>query len=140
MIKPDGVRRGLVGEIIKRFENFGFRIIAMKIMMLDRKTAEKHYEMHKGKEFFEKLIEYITSGPIIPMIIEIDLPEEEGIKLVRKIVGKTNPLEAEMGSIRGDFATTITENLIHAADSPENAKREIEIFFKDNEINNEIIS
>lgn len=136
MIKPDGVRRGLVGEIIRRFERFGFRILAMKAMRLDRSIAERHYEMHKGKGFFENLIEYITSGTVVPMVIEIGLPDDEGIKLVRKIVGKTNPLEAEMGSIRGDFALTISENIIHAADSPENAKREAGIFFGEKEILN----
>lgn len=134
MIKPDGVRRGLVGKIIERFENYGFKILAIKAMKIDKKTAEKHYEMHKGKEFYNNLISYITSGPIVAMVLGIDLPDSEAITLVRKIVGKTNPLEAEMGSIRGDFAVSISENLIHAADSIENAKREIEIFFKKDEI------
>lgn len=135
IIKPDGVRRALVGEILGKFERYGFKIIAMKLMRIDREKAEDLYRIHKGKEFFEKLIKHITSGHIVPAVIQIDLPEEEGIKLVRKIIGKTNPLEAEMGSIRGDFATTITENIIHAADSIENAKREMEIFFlKEREI------
>ena len=134
MVKPDGVKKSLVGEVIRRFENFSFKLAALKVMKIDRKTAEKHYEMHKGKAFYEDLLAYITSGPVVPMVVEIDLSDEDGIKLVRKIVGKTNPLEAEMGSIRGDYATTISENIVHAADSPENAKREINIFFKENEI------
>jgi nucleoside-diphosphate kinase len=135
LIKPDGVRRALIGEIINRFERVGFKIIAMKIVQIDRKTAEQLYEVHKGKEFFESLIGYITSGPIVPIALKIDsLSDDEGIKLARKIVGKTNPLEAEMGSIRGDFAISISENVIHASDSIENAMREMKIFFTEDEL------
>lgn len=131
VIKPTGVKRGLVGEILRRFERVGFKIREMKLMQLGKGKAEKLYEMHKGKEFFPRLIEHITSGPIIPVVIEINLSGEEGIKLARKIVGKTNPLEAEMGSIRGDFARSLTQNVIHSPDSVENAEREIKIFFSD---------
>lgn len=129
IIKPTGVKRGLVGEILKRFERVGFQIKQMKMMQLDEEKAHQLYEMHEGKEFFSKLIQHITSGPIIPAIVEIDLAGEEGIKLARKIVGKTNPLQAEMGSIRGDFAQNITQNIVHSPDSVENAEREIKIFF-----------
>ncbi len=129
IVKPRGVEKNLMGEIFRRFERAGFEIKEMKLMQVDEEIAGRLYEMHKGKDFFPKLIEHITSGPIVPAVIEIDLPAEEGIKLARKIVGKTNPLEAEMGSIRGDFATSLTENIIHSPDSPENAEREIKIFF-----------
>ncbi|RLI96117.1 MAG: nucleoside-diphosphate kinase [Candidatus Altiarchaeales archaeon] len=135
IIKPDGVKRGLVGEIISRFENYGFRIIALKILNLDRKMAEKLYAIHKGKSFFDSLIEYITSGPVVAAVLATDnLTPENGIKVVRKIVGATNPLEAEMGSIRGDYAFDISGNLIHASDSEESAEYEIPIFFNDNEL------
>lgn len=129
IIKPTGVKRGLVGEILRRFERIGFKIKEMKLTQADKETAERLYEMHKGKSFFPRLIEYITSGPVVPAVIEIDLTGEEGIKLARKIVGKTNPLDAEMGSIRGDFAKNLTQNIIHSPDSVENAEREIKIFF-----------
>lgn len=134
IIKPDGVRRFLVGEILRRFENFGFRISALKVLNIERKKAQELYKVHQHKKFFEKLIKYITSGPIVVAVLEISLEDDEGIKLVRKIVGSTNPLDAEMGSIRGDFASSIDENIIHAADSIKNARREIKIFFKESEI------
>lgn len=133
LIKPDGVRKGLVGECISRFENLGFTIDAMKVVQMDRDTAEEMYAVHKEKSFFEDLMEYVTSGPVIPVILSIDLDFESGVNLIRKVVGATDPQEAEMGSIRGDFAVDVTENIIHASDSLESAEYEIPIFFDEDE-------
>ncbi|MCG2888531.1 MAG: nucleoside-diphosphate kinase [Sulfolobales archaeon] len=130
MIKPDGVRRGLVGEIISRFERRGMKIVAMKMVKMDRALAERLYEEHKGKSFFEELISYVTSGPVVAMVIEAD----EAVSVVRKMIGATDPKEALPGTIRGDYALSKAENVIHASDSPEKASREISIFFKENEI------
>jgi len=129
-LKPDAVRRKLIGKIIERFENRGFEIIAMKMVKLDRKMAEKWYEEHKGKEFFERLINFTTSGRMVVMVVE----GENAISVVRKMIGKTNPAEAEPGTIRGDFALTTPNNVIHASDSKESAEREIKLFFKEDEI------
>lgn len=130
MIKPDGVKRRLVGEIISRIEKKGLNIIAMKMVRIDRKTAETLYEEHKGKSFFEDLISYITSGPVVCMVIEGD----EAVNVMRKMIGATDPKEALPGTIRGDFALSKAENVIHASDSPEKARKEISIFFDENEI------
>lgn len=130
MIKPDGVKRKLIGEIISRFEKRGFNIVAMKMVHIDRTTAERLYEEHKGKPFFEELINYITSGPVVCMIVE----GEEAVTVVRKMIGNTDPKEAPPGTIRGDYALTKAENVIHASDSEEKAKREMSIFFVENEI------
>ncbi|MCI4456415.1 MAG: nucleoside-diphosphate kinase [Sulfolobus sp.] len=130
MIKPDGVRRGLIGEIISRFERRGMKIVAMKMVKMDRALAERLYEEHKGKSFFEELISYVTSGPVVTMVIEAD----EAVSVVRKMIGATDPKEALPGTIRGDYALSKAENVIHASDSPEKASREISIFFKENEI------
>lgn len=130
MIKPDGVKRRLVGEIISRFEKRGFNIVAMKMVHIDRATAERLYEEHKGKPFFEELINYITSGPVVCMVVE----GEEAVTVVRKMIGNTDPKEAPPGTIRGDYALTKAENVIHASDSEEKAKREISIFFEEKEI------
>jgi nucleoside-diphosphate kinase len=130
MIKPDGVKRRLVGEIISRFEKRGFNIVAMKMVHIDRTTAERLYEEHKGKSFFEELINYITSGPVVCMVVE----GEEAVTVVRKMIGNTDPKEAPPGTIRGDYALTKAENIIHASDSEEKAKREISIFFEEKEI------
>ena len=130
MIKPDGVRRGLIGEIISRFEKRGMKIVAMKMVKMDRALAERLYEEHKGKSFFEELISYVTSGPVVAMVIEAD----EAVSVVRKMIGATDPKEALPGTIRGDYALSKAENVIHASDSPEKASREISIFFKENEI------
>ncbi|MGC9106330.1 MAG: nucleoside-diphosphate kinase [Thermoprotei archaeon] len=130
MIKPDGVRRGLVGEIISRFEKRGMKIVAMKMMYMDRATAEKLYEEHKGKSFFEELISYVTSGPVVAMVIEAD----EAVSVVRKMIGATDPKEAAPGTIRGDYALSKAENVIHASDSPEKAAREMSIFFSEKEL------
>mgnify|MGYP001772503757 FL=1 len=130
MIKPDGVRRNLVGEIISRFEKRGLKIIGMKMVKIDRSTAEKLYEEHKGKSFFEDLINYITSGPVVCMVIE----GEDVVSVVRKMIGNTDPKEAPPGTIRGDYALSKAENVIHASDSEEKAKREISLFFREEEL------
>ena len=130
MIKPDGVKRRLVGEIISRFEKRGLNIVAMKMVRITRETAEKLYEEHKGKSFFEDLISYITSGPVVCMVIEGD----EAVSVIRKMIGATDPKEALPGTIRGDYALSKGENVIHASDSPEKAKREMSLFFEDTEL------
>ncbi len=126
-IKPDAVKRKLIGKIIERFENKGLDIIAMKMVRLNRELAEKYYEEHKGKDFFEDLINFITSGRIVLMVIE----GENAISVVRKMIGMTDPTEADPGTIRGDFGTKLPENIIHASDSKKSAEREIKLFFGD---------
>ncbi|NIO22347.1 MAG: nucleoside-diphosphate kinase [Candidatus Aenigmarchaeota archaeon] len=130
IIKPDAVQRGLIGEIISRFERKGLKFIAMKLLKLDRKRAEALYAVHKGKPFYEELLVYITSGPIVVFVVE----GQNAIKIVRTLVGATNPLEAALGTIRGDFALSIRKNAVHASDSPENAAIERSIFFDEEEI------
>lgn len=125
MIKPDAVKRGLIGEIIRRFENKGFRIVALKMMEVSQDLAERHYEVHKGKPFYSSLIQFITSGPVVAMVLEAP----EAIALARSIIGATRPTEATPGSIRGDFATTTQENLVHGSDSQETAEFEIRLWF-----------
>ena len=127
MIKPDGIQRGLVGEVISRLEKVGLKIIAMKMIQVSMQQAEQHYAIHKGKPFYEGLLDYITSGPVVAMIVE----GKESVKLTRKIVGATNPIDAEPGSIRGDYALEIGRNIIHAADSPDNAIIEYQIYFSE---------
>ena len=130
MIKPGGIQRGLAGEIISRFEKKGLKIVAVKMIRVSRLTAEKHYAEHKGKPFYEKLIEFITSGPVIPFILE----GPDAVSIVRKLVGATNPQEAPPGTIRGDYVINTTYNIIHASDSAESSEREIPIFFSGEEI------
>ena len=130
MVKPDGVEKGLVGEIISRFEKKGLKIVALKIMKITPELAEKHYGEHKGKPFFADLVNFITSGPVAAMVLE----GENVIPTVRTMMGATNPQDAAPGTIRGDFALTIDENIIHGSDSPESAIREIDLFFKEEEI------
>ncbi|MCY0882364.1 MAG: nucleoside-diphosphate kinase [Acidianus infernus] len=130
MIKPDGVKRRLIGDIISRFEKRGLNIIAMKMVRISRETAEKLYEEHKGKSFFEDLISYITSGPVVCMVIEGD----EAVSVIRKMIGATDPKEALPGTIRGDYALSKAENVIHASDSPEKAKKEMSLFFEETEL------
>ncbi len=132
MVKPDGVQRGLVGEIISRLERKGLKIVAIKMLKIPMEMAEKHYEEHKNKPFFSSLISYITSGPVIAMVIE----GKNAVKVVRKLVGATNPAEAEPGTIRGDFGLDLGRNVVHASDSIASAEREIRLFFKDDEILN----
>ncbi len=125
MVKPDGVRRQLVGTVVKRLEDKGFRIRGLKLMQISRALAEKHYGEHAGKPFYEGLVAFITSGPVVAMVVE----GENAIAEWRKMMGATNPKDATPGTIRGDFATTIDENVVHGSDAPATAEREISIFF-----------
>ncbi len=125
MIKPDGVKRKLIGEVIKRFERKEMEIMEMKMKKLSREEAEKLYEMHKGKDFFEKLINYTISGRVVLMKIR----GEEAVMNCRVVVGETYPEKRHAGSIRGDFSAYLTENVVHASSSDEDAKRELSIFF-----------
>ena len=130
MVKPDGVKRRLVGETISRLERVGLRLVAIKMLQLTKAMAEKHYAVHKGKPFYEGLVKFITSGPVVAMVVE----GKDAVQRVRKLVGATKPMEAEAGTIRGDFGMEIGRNVIHAGDSPENAKIEYSIYFKEAEI------
>ena len=130
LVKPDGVRRGLSGEIIARFEKRGLQIVALKLLQISRPMAEKHYAEHVGKPFFDSLVEFITSGPVVAMVVKGD----HAIRAVRAMMGATNPLEAAPGTIRGDFALVMSENVIHGSDGSESAEREIKAFFASTEI------
>ncbi len=130
MIKPDGINREVVGEIISRFERRGIKICAMKMMKIQKELAERHYTEHKGKSFYEDLIDYVISGPVICMVLEGD----NVISVVRSMMGMTNPQDAAPGTIRGDLAMQTGRNIVHGSDSSESAKREIELFFNDYEI------
>ena len=130
MIKPDGIQRELIGEIISRFEKKGLKLIAMKLMRMTRELAENHYCMHKGKHFYDKLIDFIVSGPVVAMAWQA----ENAIYIGRKLVGPTTPNEAAPGTIRGDFIINTSFNVIHASDTPENAEREINLFFQPEEL------
>ena len=125
LVKPDAFARGLTGEIIARFERKGLRIVALQHMTLDEATAKQHYAEHEGKPFFGELVEFITSGPIVAMVLEGD----DAIKAARQVIGATNPLEATTGSIRGDFAIEVGQNMVHGSDSPESGQREAGLFF-----------
>lgn len=125
MIKPDGVRRGLVGECLRRFEERGLTIVQLKLLTPDRALAEEHYGAHRGKPFFAGVVEFITSGPVVAMVLE----GESAIAAVRQMVGATRPLEAAPGSIRGDYALEVGENIVHASDGPETATEEIRLWF-----------
>ena len=125
MVKPDGVRRKLVGEVIKRIEAKGYDIKEMKLFTMDESLASKHYAEHTEKPFFGELVSFITSGPVVAMVVE----GPDVVPGMRQIMGATNPLEAVPGSIRGDYATVITENIVHGSDSPESAEREVNLFF-----------
>lgn len=127
MVKPDGVKRALVGEVVRRLEAKGYEFKAIKMMQIPRETAERHYGEHKGKPFFDGLVSFITSGPVVAMVVE----GENAIAEWRKMMGATNPADAVPGTVRGDFATTIDENIVHGSDAAETAQREIEIFFGD---------
>jgi len=129
IIKPDGVQRGLIGQIISRFEVKGMKIIGLKMLRISREKAEELYSPHVGKDFYESLISFISSGTIIVIVLEA----ENVISIVRKIVGATHPLEAIPGTIRGDYALDVQQNLVHASDSEESAKREIKVFFDESE-------
>ena len=125
LVKPDGVKKHICGEVISRFERKGLSIHAIKMIQVPVELAEEHYAEHKGKGFFKALIDFITSGPVLAMVIE----GENAVAAVRQINGATNPLEAVPGSIRGDFATAIDENVVHASDAVETAQREIGLWF-----------
>ncbi len=125
MVKPDGVQRRLVGEIIRRFENKGFTLSALKLVTPTREMAEAHYAVHRGKPFFEGVVNFISSGPVVAMVWEGD----DVVALARKMMGATKPADSVPGTIRGDYANTIEQNLIHGSDSSENAEQEIGIWF-----------
>ena len=130
MVKPDGVQRGLVGEIVSRFEKRGLKLVAAKLMIIPKDVAENHYGEHQGKPFFPSLISYITSGPVFAMVWE----GENAVTICRNMMGKTKPLESAPGTIRGDYCLVTGLNIIHGSDSPESAAREIGIFFKPEEL------
>jgi len=130
ILKPNAVRRGLVGEILRRFEQRGIKIVGLKFLWMTKEQCEKLYEPHKGKSFYNELTEFMMSGPVVAVVLEAP----RVIEMVRHIVGATDPLKAEAGTIRGEFALTVTKNLIHASDSVENAAREMPIFFKEDEL------
>ena len=130
IIKPDGVQRGLVGPILSRLERRGLRLAAMKLMQISPELAARHYAVHQGKPFYEGLIEFITSGPVVVAVIE----GRDAINIVRKTMGATNPAEAEPGTIRADFGLEIGRNLVHGSDGPDTAAYEIPLFFAEDEI------
>lgn len=130
IIKPDGVQRGLAGQLISRLERKGLKLVALKMIQIDRDLAAIHYGEHKGKPFYEGLIDFITSAPVIIAVWQ----GKNAIGIVRKILGATSPDKAEPGTIRGDFAITTGLNLMHASDGPESAEREIKLFFDENEV------
>jgi len=129
-IKPDAVKRNLIGEIIKRVEEKGFKVVALSKVRMKRSEAEAFYAIHKDKSFFNQLCEYICSGHCVPVVIE----GEDAVEKLRNLIGATNPAEAEKGTIRGDFGIDKTENSVHASDSIENAKREINFFFSNHKL------
>jgi len=130
MIKPDGVQRGLVGGIINRFEKKGIKIVAMKLVSVSKDLAEKHYGIHKEKPFFEPTVKYIISSPVVAMVLE----GNNVISIVRTMMGKTNPQDAAMGTIRGDYGQFIGRNIVHGSDGPDTAEFEINLWFKPEEI------
>jgi nucleoside-diphosphate kinase len=127
IVKPDAVRRGLIGEVLSRVEREGLRIEAMRMMQIDRELAERHYAEHSEKPFFGELVEFITSGPVVVAILQ----GEDAIAMLRRLMGTTDPAKADRGTIRGDFGTEITHNLVHGSDSEESAARELALFFSE---------
>jgi len=125
LVKPDGVRRRLVGEVIRRIEAKGFEIRELRMATIDESLAQKHYAEHVDKPFFGELVAFITSGPLVAMVVE----GPDAVAGMRQMMGATNPIEATPGSIRGDYATVISENIVHGSDSPESAEREVNLFF-----------
>ena len=125
LVKPDAFARGLTGEILARFERKGLRIVAMQHMTMERALAEQHYAEHQGKGFYEELVSFITSGPLVALVLE----GSSAVVAARQIIGATNPLEANTGSIRGDFAISVGQNMVHGSDSPESGVREAGLFF-----------
>jgi nucleoside-diphosphate kinase len=125
LVKPDAFARGLTGEVIARFERKGLRIVALKHMQVERSLAEEHYAEHSAKQFFGDLVEFITGGPLVALVLE----GHEAVVAARQVIGATNPLEASPGSIRGDYALEVQTNLVHGSDGPESSAREIGLFF-----------
>ncbi len=130
MIKPDGVQRGLVGEVIGRFEAKGFTLVGLKLMSVSKELAEEHYDVHKERPFFGSLVEFICSSPVVAMVWE----GEGVVASARKLIGATNPLSAEPGTIRGDFGVSVGRNLIHGSDAIETAQREISLWFNEKDL------
>jgi len=130
LVKPDGVKRGLIGDIIRRFENRTLKVLALKIIKPTREMAERHYAVHRGKPFFEGVVDYISADPIVAMVLSGD----NAIAVVRGMVGALQPVDAHPGTIRGDYTLSVSENLVHASDSPESSAREIDVWFKPEEI------
>src|SRR5437763_10532119 len=127
LVKPDAFARNLSGEIIARFERKGLRLVAMNLTTMSRELAGRHYAEHEGKGFYEELVSFITSGPLVAMVLE----GEQAVVAARQVIGATNPLEATTGSIRGDFAIEVGQNMVHGSDAPESAVREVALFFPD---------
>jgi nucleoside-diphosphate kinase len=127
LVKPDAFARNLTGEILARFERKGLRIVAMRLLTMDRALAEQHYAEHQGKGFFEELVSFITSGPLVALVLE----GTSAVVAARQVIGATNPLEANTGSIRGDYALEVGQNMVHGSDSPDSAAREVALFFPD---------
>lgn len=125
MVKPDGVSRGLVGEVVRRIEAKGYTIVEMKLFTIDEELARTHYSEHEDKPFFADLVSFITSGPVVAMVVQ----GPDAVPGMRQVMGATDPLQAVPGSLRGDFATEITQNIVHGSDSPESASREVGLFF-----------
>ncbi len=132
LIKPDAIQRGLAGKIISRLEEKGLKIVAMKMSQMDKNLAQRHYAVHKGKAFFDDLVNFITSSPIIAIVFQ----GINAVEIIRQVMGETDPAKAHSGTIRGDFGIDIGHNLLHGSDSLENASKEIELFFKREEILN----
>ncbi len=130
IVKPDGVQRGLIGEVLKRLENRGLKLVGLKLMSVGQDLARRHYAVHTGKPFFEPLISYITSAPVVVAVFE----GKDAVAAVRSTVGATNPVQAAPGSIRGDLAVEIGRNLIHASDSLDTARSEVALFFQEGEL------
>lgn len=129
LVKPDGIQRGKVGEVISRIENKGLKLVALKMLWMDKTMAETHYGVHKGKPFFNGLVKFITSSPLVAAVFE----GKDAVDVVRKLMGETDPVKATPGTIRGDFGLDIGQNIVHGSDSIDNAQKEIALFFKDNE-------
>jgi nucleoside-diphosphate kinase len=127
LVKPDAFARNLTGEIIARFERKGLRLVALQLMTMTRELAAQHYAEHAGKGFYDELVDFITSGPLVAMVLE----GESAIRAARQVIGATNPLEATTGSIRGDYAISVGQNMVHGSDAPESAQREVALFFGD---------
>lgn len=130
LIKPDAIQRGLAGEIVTRLERRGLKIVAMKMLHMDKTLAQRHYAIHKDKAFFNKLVDFITSSPIIAIVFQ----GKDAVEIIRQTMGETDPVKAKAGTIRGDFGLDIQHNLIHGSDSAENASEEINLFFSTEEI------